>query len=71
MAPPGEICVINRDGRTFRAYFTGLYNTLRHTYQYRVLIPNVELSLVVIEFTRRQLREYNRTDMPILIEPQQ
>jgi hypothetical protein len=67
--PPSEIAVVNRGGRKFRAYFTGFYNIETQSYQYRVILPEVEVSLVTIDFSRNVLRQHLRTGKPILIVP--
>lgn len=80
MTPPGEIVMMNREGKIFRAHVCErrnpvtneqewLFNPIKRTFQYRVHIPGVELSLVVIDVTRQQLRDHIRTSIPIPIIP--
>jgi hypothetical protein len=78
MIPPGEITMVNLDGDVFRARasqrdgVTGreyLYNPAKQAYQYRVLIPNVALSMVVVDVTERELRHHLLTGTPVLIRP--
>ncbi len=68
MIPPSEIAVINRDGRTFIANYTGIDNK-GDTFQYRINMPEFKFSLVVIDVTRSELREYLRKNKPIVIKP--
>jgi hypothetical protein len=78
MIPPGEITMVNLDGDVFRARvsrrngFGGpefLYNPAKQAFQYRVIIPNVEVSMVVVDVTERELRHHLLTGTPVLIRP--
>jgi hypothetical protein len=68
MLIPGEIVMVNAGGRRFRAHPTGV-RTSRDTFQFRVHIPGVELSMVVQDVSRQELRVYGRTRVPIPIKP--
>lgn len=70
MQPPGEIRVMNPDSRAvFRAHPTGYYAPFKDAYQYRVKIPGVEISFVVIDIPTRELRRYLWTKKPIPVAP--
>jgi hypothetical protein len=70
MSPPGEIRVVNPESRAvFRAHPTGLYAPMKDAFQYRVKIPGVELSLVTIDVTSRELRAFLFDGQPIPVKP--
>ena len=69
MAPPGEIRLINRRGHKFSAYFTGNYNFRSDTYQYRVQLPDVRISAVVINVDSCNLRKFIHGNKPIKVGP--
>jgi len=56
----------SRDGLNGKEF---LYNLAKDAFQYRVQIPGVILSLVVIDVTQRELREFVKTGKPVLIHP--
>ena len=78
MIPPGEIVMINANGRKFKAHpshrenFTTfqteyLYNPAKATFQYRVQIPGILISMVVIDVSEAELRRFVNTGKPVLI----
>lgn len=69
MIAPGEITMINREGKIFYANPTGLYDPVRQVFQYRVKIPNVESSLVVVDVSKYELSRHIRFGTPVLIVP--
>lgn len=68
-APPGEVTMINHSGHVFRAHPTGVFHPRQKSFQYRLQIPGVKLSLIVVTLTEAQLNSYLRTLTPILIVP--
>jgi hypothetical protein len=68
---PNEIRLVNHNKIVFTAIAcvsldgNFLYNPYRDAYQYRVQIPNVEISMIVVEVTDRQLREFMANKQPI------
>lgn len=80
MTPPGEIMMINANGRKFKAFPSKrmpalggeeyLFNPAKNAFQYRVDIPGIIISMVVIDVTERELREFVNTGKPVLIRPQ-
>jgi hypothetical protein len=78
MIPPDEIRMKNRDGALFRATASfrmvgtekeWLYKPSADAFQYRVVIPGMAISMIIQDVTRRELREYLRTNKPVLIKP--
>ncbi len=70
MSPPGEIRVINPVSRVvFKARPTGLYAPSKDAYQYRVMLPGIEESLVVIDVTTAELVEFMFDSEPIPVKP--
>jgi hypothetical protein len=69
MILPSEITMVNLDGVTFRARPTNLYNKVRQAFQYRVILPGVAISMVVIDVTENELRDHLRTGKPVTIRP--
>ena len=65
---PGEVTVVNRDGGRFRAYLTGLHRYDYREHQYRVQIPNVKVSFVIVWIYEEELLDYCRTGRPIKLE---
>jgi hypothetical protein len=77
MIPPGEIKMVNIDGRSFLAHpcrtVEGrgyIYNPVLDAFRFRVAIPGVEVSLIVVPVTTSELREFVNTGKPVLIRPQ-
>jgi hypothetical protein len=79
MTPPGEITVVNIDGRRFKAIPSRrnglggaeyLFNPSKDAFQYRVQIPGIILSMVTVDVTKRELQEFVKTGKPVLIRPQ-
>lgn len=72
MSPPGEIRVINPQSRAvFKAHPTGLYSRERNVFQYRVDIPGIDISFVVIEVTSAELTNFLLNGKPIPVKPVQ
>jgi len=42
-----------------------LYDPMKDAYRYRIEIPGVEVSMIVVNVTDRQLRDFLRTKIPI------
>jgi hypothetical protein len=67
MAPtPSEIQVVNHRGQTFRARPTGIRPSAE-SYQYRIEIPGIAFSLVVVNVTESELREHLLSGKPVQI----
>lgn len=69
---PDEIRMINTETKgVFSAYpcispsGKFLFDPVKQAYKYRIRIPGVELSMIVVDVTDRQLREFMRTKTPI------
>lgn len=79
MIPPGEIRLINREGKKFTASPSTrinakgetewLYNPFKQAFQYRVNIPGVLISMVTVDVTERELRKYLQNGTPVVIRP--
>ena len=67
--PPGEISVINPQSRLImRANCTGVQNSAT-THQYRIHIPGMNFSLVCIDVSEAELRDYIKTAKPVTVKP--
>jgi hypothetical protein len=67
MAPiPSEIQVMNHRGEIFRARPTGIRPS-QGAHQYRIQLPNVEFSLIVVTVTENELRDHVQTGFPVQI----
>ena len=80
MIPPGEIITINHRGTRFKAHpsyrcnavsseMEYLYNPAKATFQYRIEIPGILISLITIDVTERELLEFVNSGKPVRIKP--
>lgn len=72
--------MVNLDGDVFRARVSEregwhgreyLYHPAKQAFQYRVIIPGVDVSFVVQDVTERELRHHLLTGTPVLLRPKQ
>ena len=69
---PNEIRMVNTETKvifyahpcvSLRGNF--LFDPVKRAYKYRIALPGVEVSLIVVDVTDKQLRDYAKTKAPI------